>query len=379
VLRRRRRRLRASATGLPYAAAGALAGVLLPTIHSGPTVDAANVAPLLQGMAGGLIALTGLVFSLLLLVVQHVNTALSPRLMLFRDNPLVWHALGLFVGSFLFAVAASLAARHDKRMTLVVPVVAVALILACMAVGGNLELRGLSAVQFERVLQRVTGQGLRMLAEQYRTPIRQTPQPAPELPAESRAVVWPHRYALLQQVDVPRLTELAATHGGTILLPYPPGATIPFRGTAFRLYGPSRALSDAELLGTLDVGVDRTFEQDPLFAFRLLNDIALRALSPAINDPYTAVRAIDGLTDLLLAVADRNLDIGTVRDVRGRPLVVAHLPDWPAFVAAATELVPYLDGAPSVRDRMLRMVDELAAAVPAERRDALHAAVRPLR
>lgn len=378
VLRRRRRRLRASAVGLPYAAAGIVLGVLLPTIHGGPMVDADKVSGLLQAMAAGLVALTGLVFSLLSTVVRAVSTSLSPRLMLFRDHPLVWHALGLFVGVLLFAVTASLQVSHDRRMSAVVPVVAVVLVLGCMAVGGRLQLRALSEVQFETVLQRVTGQGMRVLARLYPDEYRAAPEPV-SLPPATRAVVWPNRYALLQQVDLPTLTAIAVEHDCTISLNYLPGATIPFRGTALRVHGEDPGLPDAALLAALDVGVDRTFDQDPLLAFRLLNDIALRALSTAINDPYTAVRAVDGLADLLRAVADRNLDIGTVRDGDGRPLVVAPLPNWPRFVAAATEILPYLGGAPMVRDRVRRMLDETAAAAPPDRRAALTAAADPLR
>ncbi|BCJ37506.1 hypothetical protein Athai_50090 [Actinocatenispora thailandica] len=358
--------------------AGVILGVLLPTIHSGPTVNADKVTGILQAMAAGLVALTGLVFSLLSVVVRHVSTNLSPRLMLFRDHPLVWHALGLFVGVLLFSVSASLQVSHDRRMSLVVPVVAVLLVLCCMAVGGQLQLRALSAVQFESVLQRVTGEGLQLLARLYPASYDAAPAPAP-LPPVSRAVSWPYRYALLQQVDLPALSALAEDHGCTIVLGYRPGVTIPFRGTALRVHGPDPGVPDAELLGALDVGVDRTFDQDPLLAFRLLNDIALRALSTAVNDPYTAVRAVDGMADLLRAVADRDLDIGTVRDDRGRPLVVAPLPGWPRFVAAATEILPYLTAAPMVRARVLRMLDETAAAVPPDRRAELTAAAGSLR
>jgi uncharacterized membrane protein len=61
-------------------------------------------------------------------------------------------------------------------------------------------------------------------------------------------------------------------------------------------------------------GPERTFEQDPGFALRILADIALRALSPAVNDPTTAVQALDSIDSLL---AERDLDIGRVVDKDG--------------------------------------------------------------
>ena len=60
---------------------------------------------------------------------------------------------------------------------------------------------------------------------------------------------------------------------------------------------------------------ERTFEQDPKYALRLLVDIAIRALSPAINDPTTAVQALDQIQDLLLRLGRRRLEIGAVREV----------------------------------------------------------------
>jgi uncharacterized membrane protein len=67
--------------------------------------------------------------------------------------------------------------------------------------------------------------------------------------------------------------------------------------------------SDAAVLGALVTGQERTFYQDPLFAFRLLSDIGLRALSPAVNDPATAVQVLDTIQSLLLALANRDLDV----------------------------------------------------------------------
>ena len=57
-------------------------------------------------------------------------------------------------------------------------------------------------------------------------------------------------------------------------------------------------------------GDERTFEQDPKYAVRLLVDIAIKALSPAVNDPSTAVQALDQLEDLLRRLGKRRLETG---------------------------------------------------------------------
>ena len=74
-----------------------------PEIQAGPQVNAARTSNLLFAVGGGIISLVAVVFSLLFLTVQFASTTLSPRLNLFRDEPLVWHAFGLFVGVFVFA------------------------------------------------------------------------------------------------------------------------------------------------------------------------------------------------------------------------------------------------------------------------------------
>lgn len=76
------------------------------------------------------------------------------------------------------------------------------------------------------------------------------------------------------------------------------------------------------MLNGIELGAERTFEQDPKYAIRLLVDIAIKALSPAINDPTTAVQALDQIEDLLLRLGRRRLEIGSFRDQEGKFRVV---------------------------------------------------------
>ena len=75
----------------------------------------------------------------------------------------------------------------------------------------------------------------------------------------------------------------------------------------FNLYGGTASLDDGNLMSTVAFGSERTLEQDPTFAFRIIIDIALKALSPAINDPTTAVIAIDQVHRLLRKAGTKNL------------------------------------------------------------------------
>jgi len=73
-------------------------------------------------------------------------------------------------------------------------------------------------------------------------------------------------------------------------------------------------MTDAAVLAALVTGQERIFHQDPLFAFRLLADIGLQALSPAINDPATAVQVLDTVESLLQVLVSRDLDVAQVVD-----------------------------------------------------------------
>jgi uncharacterized membrane protein len=84
-------------------------------------------------------------------------------------------------------------------------------------------------------------------------------------------------------------------------------------------------------------GPERTFGQDPLFAFRLLADIGLRALSPAVNDPATAVQVLDTIQSLLAPLATRDLDVADIADSAGAVKVVLALPSWDDYLRIALE------------------------------------------
>src|SRR5262249_57870447 len=95
-------------------------------------------------------------------------------------------------------------------------------------------------------------------------------------------------------------------------------------------------------------GAERTMEQDPRFAFRVIVDIASKALSPAINDPTTAVLAIDRIHHLLRHIGGRRLDNEKVRDGSGRVRLIYRTPDWEDFVTlAVTEIRQF--GAASIQ------------------------------
>jgi uncharacterized membrane protein len=126
-------------------------------------------------------------------------------------------------------------------------------------------------------------------------------------------------------------------------------------------------------------GPERTLEQDPLFAFRIIADIALKALSPAINDPTTAVLALDQLNRLLRAVGRRRLRSDTIADRNGAARVVCRTPNWEDFVnVSCTEIRACGAANVQIARRLRAMLESLIATLPARRHAALEAERRRL-
>jgi uncharacterized membrane protein len=103
----------------------------------------------------------------------------------------------------------------------------------------------------------------------------------------------------------------------------------------FLLHGGAQGADDRLLRSAVAFGPERTIEQDATFVFRVIVDIALKALSQAINDPTTAVLAIDQLHRLLRAVGRRRLHDDVIKDQAGKVRVVFRTPDWEDFVKLA--------------------------------------------
>ena len=139
-----------------------------------------------------------------------------------------------------------------------------------------------------------------------------------------------------------------------------------------RVVGGTGPIPEEVLRSAIELGTERTFDQDPKYAIRLLVDIAIRALSPAVNDPTTAVQALSEIEDLLLRLGRRRLEIGTYRDSAGRPKFLLHYPLWEDFLRLAfDEIRFYGSSSVQVMRRMNALVAELLSMLPEERRAAL--------
>jgi uncharacterized membrane protein len=170
-------------------------------------------------------------------------------------------------------------------------------------------------------------------------------------------------------MDIDGLARLAEAAGGAIEVVPQVGDFVARGNLLFRLCNGARAIPPSRLYALVAFGDERTPEQDPTFVFRILVDVATKALSPAINDPTTAVLAIDQIHHLLRQVGVRRLDAGEARDKEGVLRVLYRTPNWSDFVVLAViEVRQYGADSIQVARRMRAMLDDLIRVVPRERR-----------
>jgi uncharacterized membrane protein len=372
---RRRRRLRAGAVQAVYVLAGVLAGATVPNITAGTRINSGQVVQLLAGISAGLLSLIAIVFSLLFLVVQFASTAQSPRLALFRSSPLVWHSFGLFAGILFFGIVAAIVTAQDETVSAVVPAVATFLVLVALGLCRQLQLAAFASVQLAQVLHDIAARGREVIDAMYPDPWSDLPPTPDAEPGRSSRFVhdlrWTKPQGVLTQVDVPGLFDYAQAHDCRLALSVAPGDLLREDVVVLSIEAEQAIVEPAAPLARLEVGIERTFDQDPRLAFRLLADIGLRALSPAVNDPATAIQAVDAIEGLLRTLATRELAIGVVRDERGRERLRLTVPGWQDYVAAAVDELIEVAVARTVRARLAEALRQTLLLAPPERAPAL--------
>ena len=351
-----------------------LGHALLPGFVS--TISASAAIGIYSSVASGMIALTGIVFSLTFVMVQFSATAYSPRLVLWiARDPVVSHAIGVFTATFLYAlVALAWVDRSGSgRVSLLDICVATTLLLVSVIMFISLIQR-VSMLQVTKMLVFTGDQGRKIIEGLYpplETPASPISDEVFQAPS-SQTLVHHGRPQIVQAVNVPALVHVASTAGCTIELTAAVGDSVLDMTPILRVHGGAGPLPEWTLRRAIDLGDDRTFEQDPKYALRLLVDIAIKALSPAINDPTTAVQALDQIEDLLLRLGRRRLEIGAFCDSNGKLRVLIAFPSWEDFLRVAFDEIRFY-GASSVQvmRRMKALMSEMLSALPEERHDAL--------
>ena len=381
--RKRRSPLPEWVTPLNYAVAALVAGLSLPRLEHlllpqlTSSVSVAVALTLFSSITSGMIALTGIVFSLAFVMVQFSAVAYSPRLVLWVSrDPVIWHSIGIFTATFLYAIGA--AAWVDRAGSGKVPFLTTWLVIILMLASVAMFIALIQRVgllQINRMLV-FTGNLGREVIEQLYLPL----ETAPSIPRSgefAQSVVTQTVFhsggpQALQSIDVPALLALATQAGGSVEVVASVGDTLIAGMPLLHVFGGKHVIEADTWTKVFQTGPDRTFDQDPKYALRLLVDIAIKALSPAINDPTTAVQALDQIQDLLFRLGRRRLEIGAVRDNQGVSRLIVPYPTWEDFLRLAFDEIRFC-GATSVQvmRRMKALISDLIAVLPAERHPGL--------
>ncbi|MEU9158839.1 DUF2254 family protein [Streptomyces sp. NPDC048424] len=370
MFQRPTRAMRRDVTQLICALGGLALGLLAPMADVGPQVEAGRVATMLFSVGFGVIGLVSIIYSMLFLVVQFSATTFTPRLAFFRDEPIVWRAFAFAVGVFVFCVAAGLAIGARDQVSALLPCTAMVLTLVSLAQMRTLQTKAFDSIQLAHSLTAIATRAHRSYDTLYVRPYvpgRTAPAAPPPGTGATSTVRWSGPVTVVQQIDVHALVAVARRHDCAIDFRVTPGRTLS-RGMALAEVTGAE-LTEEVVREAVITGVERTFDQDPELPFRLLVDIALRALSPAVNDPATAVEAVDRLEDLLTRLADRELDFGRFTDGAGRVRVTVPVPDWEQYVRTAfDDLLFAAEHSPMALRRVRDLLGRLARESPEGRR-----------
>ena len=331
------------------------------------------------------LTLTFLVFTFgsLLVAIQVAGGQLTPRVIattLLRDN-VVRYSVGIFVFTLMFAVMAR--NRIEDRVFELVETVTGLLGIACTATFLFLIDHAARLLRPVSIVGRVGNEGVTVIKSVYPTLVGDAPEAADDeasaLGTARRVVPYAGDSGIILAVDVASLiAEARRFHGVVELIPQV-GDFIAPDDALFALYDGAAAIPAHRLRHAVAMGSERTLEQDPMFAFRIVVDIALKALSPAINDPTTAVLAIDQIHRLLRLVGTRQLNDEVLRDAQGMPRLVLRTPNWEDFVdVACREIRSCGAGSVQVARRLRAMLDNVIASLPGHRRKALLEELRRL-
>lgn len=346
--------------------------------------EADTARSMMSLIATSIATLTALVLTIVSVVLQLATQSLSPRAVrTFLQDPKSHVTLGLFVLTFVYVlvVLQQLGRIRDVEQDLVVSVsVTTAFVLAVASIQMFIVYADhiIHQARVTSVIERVGDDTLAMIDDQYpRSGV--TGEVTGKIPdRDPDLVVHAPRKGHILEIDVAALLEAVAERDVVVAMIPAIGDFIPSDGRLFELYGDAD-VQPAELADTVDIDAERSITQDVPFGFRLLVDIAERALSSGVNDPTTATQAIDRLHDLLRQLGTRTFPTGWHADERGEPRLFVPQPTWELFVALAFEEIRhYGRDSLQVARRSRAALHDLLDELPDHRHAAVHRQLRLL-
>jgi uncharacterized membrane protein len=365
-----------SAMWLPVLATNVVvivAALVLPVIdeHAGERglpIGRSAVESLFSALAGGMITFTGIVFSAVFVAAQIQTSSYSPRLAArLRRDPVVIAGLALPTATATYSLVALATIGHEAetagREFVPVATVLFGLLLALVTLGAFVALvqRAFESTQIGGILRTLMRRGYAVIDEVHPRDVAvEELAAAPAADPGATEVAHSGAPAVIAAIDRAALLRLADQTGGFVEVVPMVGEYLSPGRVVLRV-GHGRDAPDPALARRVFVlARQRTIDQDPAFAIRMLVDIAIRALSPAVNDPTTAVQTLDRIEGMLVELAPRHPGPSFVVDAGGTPRAIVPAPRWADYVELGlVEIRRYGSDSPQIVRRLTALYDRL--------------------
>ncbi len=341
--------------------------VLFPS-HADPQV--AQV--ILAGIAGSIMTVVSIVFAILLMTLTLASMQFSPRIIVSftRDRVTQW-TLGIFLGTFSYCMAALPAAHSFPRPFAPVATVLGAMVLALACVGLLLFfIHHISqAISANNIVDRIAAETEAMIDEMMPRPHHpdRLDVSVPLRPDPSDVAVLSRASGYIRFVDRRRLVAVAKHYHVTVRALRRTGHFVPAGTPLLMISKGSRLPAEgaADLLAAFDVGPTRTLQQDVEFGVLQIVDIALKAISPAVNDPTTAINCVDQLSRILIRFASREPPDDLLYDPPGIVRASIESVHFEHLLEVAFEQIRmYSKTDMAVSLRLLRALGDIASSTP---------------
>jgi uncharacterized membrane protein len=349
-----------------------LVSAWVPTLLFPSHADPQVAQVILAGIAASIMTVVSIVFAILLMTLTLASMQFSPRIIVSfsRDRVTQW-TLGIFLGTFLYCMAALPAARSFPHPFAPVATVLGAMVLALACVGLLLFfIHHISrAISVNHIVDRIAAETEAMIDEIMPWPhqLNQMTNAEPLRPDLSEVAVLSNDSGYIRFVDTRRLAALAKHYHVSVRVLRRVGHFVP-AGIPLMMVSKGKRLppeGTAELLAVFDVGPTRTLQQDVEFGVLQIVDVALKAISPAVNDPTTAINCVDQLSRILIRFASREPPEELLYDPPG---IVRASIGWIHFArlleAAFEQIRMYAKTDVAVSLRLLRALGDIAASTP---------------
>jgi uncharacterized membrane protein len=262
---------------------------------------------ILSSIATSIMTVVSIVFAILLMTLTLASTQFSPRILIsfVRDRTTQW-TLGVFLGTFTYCMAALPAARALPHPFVPVATVTGAMVLAPVCVGWLIYfINHISqSISVNHIVDRIARETELVIGElmPYARGRFSLQEPSEPLLAETESVILNQQSGYIRYVDIGHLVALAKSYGICVRIVRRVGQFVPAGVPIARVTKPERVPAEraSHLLAAFDLGPTRTMQQDVEFGIIQIVDIALRAMSPAVNDPSTAISCVDQLSRILI-------------------------------------------------------------------------------